>query len=347
MAVARTVLYVTRTASHTLHRAAWPSSLLSPCHTWDQLSPAGYSPRLLLCHTSLELVCEPRPGLRCDGPTWYLVLPARMARALEVRINLLLGAGKAAPVCSSTARNTVFRPGTVWARCVVRNRCGLRRCPPRCQTSISIGRCGAAALPGCLAAWLAGGLVDTKGRAELLTAPRLGRPTNYHKGSLLVRHSSCPSIDLLPLVGRPIAGLGPRVHGRLDKVERGRNGLTEQCTTRELRARVEWIPWDAIGCHWIGEHVGSGESLSEPTPAFVSHPIAHSAHPEPQPRTKRELLPGGRDSAISADCLPAFLEAACSLPICETPVFSWPSLRMDAAWLSPREGLTPSGRFGQ
>ena len=235
--------------------------------------------------------------------------------------------------CWAPARRRPFAVPRHGTPCSDRALCGRA---VWCATAVACGgalldakpasRSGAAALPGCLAAWLAGGLVDTKGRAELLTAPRLGRPTNYHKGSLLVRHSSCPSIDLLPLVGRPIAGLGPRVHGRLDKVERGRNGLTEQCTTRELRARVEWIPWDAIGCHWIGEHVGSGESLSEPTPAFVSHPIAHSAHPEPQPRTKRELLPGGRDSAISTDCLPAFLEAACSLPICETPVFSWPSL---------------------
>ena len=159
MAVARTVQSSTHCKSHIAPRCLAVVPII-PCHTWDQLSPAGYSsPASFVSHfsrtrMSLELGCEPRPGLPPRTVRWSdLVLPARMARALEVRINLWLGAGKAAPICSSTARNTVIRPGTVWARCVVRNRCGLRRCPPRAKPA---SRSGAAALRRCLAAWLPG-----------------------------------------------------------------------------------------------------------------------------------------------------------------------------------------------
>ncbi len=134
------------------------------------------------------------------------------------------------------------------------------------------------ALRRCLAAWLLGlpGAWSRtgagQGRAELVTEPRPGRPTTTRVRSWSVTapawadkaeiHTTCKeSLPFYPpLVGRPIASLGPRVHDRLGR--RGETVLPSNATASCAHPRGI----DAIGCHGIGEDVGFGRAYQSRPP---------------------------------------------------------------------------------
>ncbi len=134
-------------------------------------------------------------------------------------------------------------------------------------------------------------------------------PTHHHKGSMgrswsVHSNNSCPSREGDKASPAPCRAPNrkPRAPSSCFCLGKGKETVLPSNAPPARAARPRGM--DVLGCHWmpwIGEDVGFRESLSEPIPSFVSHPIAHSAHPDPQPRTKRELLPGGRDSAISTD----------------------------------------------